>query len=146
MKCSICLAPVELGHRIFWSFDSKQAYHHECFHREVRHAGNKLPNILHLKEAVVSLTPVAPARGMFADCRNLPAYGGCWFCNKDHGGINTDMDFTVEFDAYFHMKCLKEELEAHPENPEARIIGREYEHTCQEIKELVERAERINKL
>lgn len=52
-----------------------------------------------------------------------PVDGGCWFCHTDDG----DMSFTAEFDAYFHMQCLKNELQAVDfENPEAKIIAAEF--------------------
>lgn len=37
---------------------------------------------------------------------------GCWFCKKEDGNLY----FSLEFDFYLHMKCLKEVIkEEHPE-------------------------------
>lgn len=55
------------------------------------------------------------------DSYKSPNEGGCWFCHKDGFG----MDFSLEFDCFFHMDCLKKELEKHY-NPEAEIMAYEF--------------------
>ena len=50
----------------------------------------------------------------------FPNQGGCWFCYMD----DDEMYFSIEFDTYFHMGCLKKELETG--NPEAEIIATEH--------------------
>lgn len=52
-----------------------------------------------------------------------PQNGGCWYCNlKDD-----KLSFTCEFDAYVHPECVRQALEADPEDREAQIIARELE-------------------
>ncbi len=49
-----------------------------------------------------------------------PNDGGCWFCMED----DVEMLFSMEFDSWFHEKCLREALAEH--DPEAEIIATEY--------------------
>lgn len=52
----------------------------------------------------------------------LPTDGGCWFCfhkGDDH------MEFSYEFDTYFHEGCCLMAVELG--NPEAEIMMRELE-------------------
>lgn len=44
--------------------------------------------------------------------------GGCWYCGED----DEDLDFTVEFDAYVHLKCVQNAVNADPNDREAQII------------------------
>ena len=68
-----------------------------------------------------------------------PNQGGCWFCKTDdmEGPHTTKekpdggMNFTTEWDAYFHMSCLIYELNnKSPVNPEAEIIAIEFDVAC----------------
>lgn len=51
--------------------------------------------------------------------RISPNEGGCWFCYKR----TDDMLFDMEFDAYVHEECLRNELIKNPENEEAQIMS-----------------------
>lgn len=51
--------------------------------------------------------------------------GGCWFCGYD----GDQMEFSCEFDTYFHMDCLMEVLASSDQehyDQEAEIIGHEF--------------------
>ena len=53
-----------------------------------------------------------------------PNQGGCWFCyQKDE----REMLFSIEFDCYFHEKCLMDTLSSTEYNPEAEIIANEFD-------------------
>lgn len=54
-----------------------------------------------------------------------PIDGGCWFCSQSD---NRGMNFTREFDAYFHEECLEREFaDKTSYNEEAVIIAREFD-------------------
>lgn len=60
------------------------------------------------------------------DDKISPIDGGCWFCYTQ----SEKMSFSIEFDTYFHLECLKAALEkSTPEqcDEEAEIIGREFD-------------------
>jgi hypothetical protein len=47
--------------------------------------------------------------------KTSPNEGGCWFCYDDEG----EMYFSVEFDCYYHLNCLRKARQDDPNNPEA---------------------------
>jgi hypothetical protein len=49
-------------------------------------------------------------------------HGPCWWCGEDAGEF-----FSWEFDTFYHEKCLKDRLKIDPEDPEARLIYREWQ-------------------
>jgi hypothetical protein len=51
-----------------------------------------------------------------------PNDGGCWFCSTD----DNEMYFSTEFDTYFHMNCLKQQLKKDKDDIEAHVIAREF--------------------
>lgn len=48
-----------------------------------------------------------------------PHDGGCWFCYTK----TNNMIFDTEFDTFLHEECLRNELKADPNNPEAKIMS-----------------------
>jgi hypothetical protein len=51
----------------------------------------------------------------------LPQDGGCWYCHTDF----EPLEFTCEFDANVHRRCVIEALEQNPNDIEAQIIANE---------------------
>lgn len=58
-----------------------------------------------------------------------PTHGGCWFCHQDEPPC---LHFSLEWDSYFHWKCLLEALATADltgeYNDEAESIAREFSH------------------
>lgn len=64
----------------------------------------------------------------------MPDQGGCWFCYEDSG----PMYFSTEFDTNFHFACLANRMinRSEHEDPEARIIAREFNVTEEDLIEM----------
>lgn len=52
-----------------------------------------------------------------------PNCGGCWFCVTDNDG---DWAFSIEFDTWLHLSCLRKALAEDPDNCEAQIMAEEF--------------------
>lgn len=46
------------------------------------------------------------------NCPNLqkPHSGGCWICHHGNGKKDDDMKFDMEFDTYYHVECLPDDI------------------------------------
>jgi hypothetical protein len=54
---------------------------------------------------------------------NVPATsGGCWYCETDEG----EMPFSMEFDCWLHIGCLRKHLQEDPHDLEALIFAKEF--------------------
>lgn len=52
---------------------------------------------------------------------SFPEDGGCWYCY----GVDDELVFSTEFDAYVHLECLECRLQDSPDDREAQIMARE---------------------
>ena len=50
-----------------------------------------------------------------------PHDGGCWYCYK----MDENLVFSIEWDAYVHLACVREALERDPQDAEALVFARE---------------------
>ena len=50
-----------------------------------------------------------------------PHDGGCWYCHK----MDENLVFSIEWDAYVHLACVREALERDPQDEEAGAFARE---------------------
>jgi len=50
-----------------------------------------------------------------------PHDGGCWYCHK----MDENLVFSIEWDAYVHLACVREALERDPQDAEAWVFARE---------------------
>jgi len=50
-----------------------------------------------------------------------PHDGGCWYCHK----ADENLVFSIEWDAYVHLACVREALERDPQDDEAWVFARE---------------------
>ena len=50
-----------------------------------------------------------------------PHDGGCWYCHK----ADENLVFSIEWDAYVHLACVREALERDPQDAEAWVFARE---------------------
>src|SRR5690606_28900806 len=62
-----------------------------------------------------------------------PHDGGCWYCHK----ADENLVFSIEWDAYVHLTCVREALERDPQDTEAWVFARELGIAAEIIAELV---------
>ena len=59
------------------------------------------------------------------ECRErqevAPHDGGCWYCHT----ADENLVFSIEWDAYVHLACVREALERDPQDAEAWVFARE---------------------
>jgi len=51
-----------------------------------------------------------------------PHRGGCWYCHNE----DLDLRMSREFDTGIHLQCIKDRLDANPDDQEAEIFAREF--------------------
>lgn len=75
--------------------------------------------------------------------------GACWFCSKKTDEKTNEMLFSMEFDCYYHIKCLYKEFKEGSPSQEALIMYQELKrnivhlHIEHAIKELLDIGEEI---